>query len=135
MARFAIDSDTAIRIARDGVVVAEGHKLVAPNRLMSDALATLYEQVRVGAVDRDEALAIIDGITTMGIRLLGDRVSRSVAWRIAEQLGWDGIGRAEYLSVAQLQADALVTDDAVLTEAATVPIAPLEDLTKKSNLS
>jgi len=54
----------------------------------------------------------------MKIRLLGDRVSRATAWRIAERLGWDDIGPAEYLAVASLQADALVTEDDRLASAA-----------------
>lgn len=128
MTRYAIDADTAIRLAREGISVADGHKLVAPNRLMSDALATLYEQVHLGALDRDEALGILDAITTMGLRLLGDRVSRARAWRIAQEQDWSQIGRAEYLAVAHLQADALLTDDPALTAGATVPIASFADL-------
>ena len=54
----------------------------------------------------------------MKIRLLGDRVSRATAWKLADRLGWDDIGPAEYLAVATLQADALVTDDEALASAA-----------------
>jgi len=43
--------------------------------------------------------------------LLGDRVSRRTAWRIALEHGWDTIGDAEYLAVTQLQADVLITID------------------------
>ena len=68
----------------------------------------------------------------MKIRLLGDRVSRATAWKIAAALGWDDIGDAEYLAVASLQADALVTDDESLAAAAEgiVPVAAYEDLTR-----
>ena len=66
----------------------------------------------------------------MRIRLLGDRLSRGTAWRIAEQLGWDDIVNAEYSAVAKLQADALVTDDDALAgeAAGIVPVAPFEAL-------
>jgi predicted nucleic acid-binding protein len=43
------------------------------------------------------------------MRLLGDRVSRRTAWKIAREHGWETTYDAEYLAVAKLQADALVT--------------------------
>lgn len=117
MSRYGIDVTTALRLAREGIRVPDAHRLVAPNRLMSDALAALYASVRDGG-DRDAALAQLDHLTTAKIRLLGDRVSRGTAWKLAEQLGWDDTARAEYLAVAKLQADAIVTLDPELAAAA-----------------
>ena len=111
MTRFGIDALTAIRLAREGVVIAKEHSLVAPTLLRSQALSILYRAVREDGLDSKEARATLDGITTMSIRLLGDRVSRATAWRIAEQQGWDDTADAEYLAVAQLQADYFVTVD------------------------
>jgi predicted nucleic acid-binding protein len=130
MTRFAIDAPTAIRLARESVTVAEAHQLVAPSLLRSEALSILYGQVRAGNLDRKEALETLDRITTMRIRLLGDRVSRATAWKIAEKLDWPGIRDAEYLAVAQLQADAFVTVDNALAGRAKgiVLLAPLESL-------
>jgi predicted nucleic acid-binding protein len=73
---------------------------------------------------------MLDGITTMRIRLLGDRVSRATAWSIAERLGWDDTRAAEYVAVAKLQADAFVTLDAELARAieGVVKLAPFEAL-------
>lgn len=131
MTRFGIDALTAIRIARESVAVPESHKLVAPNRLPSDAMSVLYRAVREGNESAAEARRILDGITTMGIRLLGDRVSRATAWRVAEKLGWDDTTRAEYVAVAQLQADAFVTLDPELAMAAdgVVPLAEFGAIT------
>jgi predicted nucleic acid-binding protein len=131
MTRFAIDAGTAIRIVRDSVAIPDAHQLVAPKSLQSQALAQLYREVRAGSLDRESARETLDGITTMRIRLLGDRVSRGHAWRIAEELGWDDIGNAEYIAVAKLQADAFVTLDEKLARevAGIVPIAPFEELT------
>ena len=66
----------------------------------------------------------------MKLRLLNDRVSRRVAWDIARAKGWDSLRDAEYLAITRLQADALVTIDEHLTEAARgiVPVASLDDL-------
>jgi predicted nucleic acid-binding protein len=111
MTRVAIDSATAIRLVREGVTVHEEHQLVAPNVLRSQALSSLYRDVRRGVLAEDEARALLDGVTTLRIRLLGDRVSRAVAWQIAAQLDWDDTTDAEYVAVAKLQADVLVTAD------------------------
>jgi len=65
------------------------------------------------------------------MRLLGDRVSRRTAWKIALEHGWETTYDAEYLAVTKLQADALVTVDPALASKAkdVVPVAPLEALT------
>ena len=84
MTRFGIDAPTAIRLAREGVTVAAAHSLVARTLLRSQALAILYGDGRSGRIPRGEALAMLDRITTMRIRLLGDRVSRATAWKVAE---------------------------------------------------
>jgi predicted nucleic acid-binding protein len=61
------------------------------------------------------------------MRLLGDRMSRRTAWRIAREQDWETIYHAEYIAVTRLQADALVTVDPSLSAKAEglVPLAPL----------
>ena len=134
MTRFAIDAPTAIRLVREGVTVPTTHQLVAPNLLRSQALSSLYRDARAGRLSEDEAAALLHGITTMRIRLLGDRVSRAVAWRIAKQLDWDDTTNAEYVAVAKLQADVFVTLDAELARkvVSIVPTAPFEVLAQAS---
>ena len=80
------------------------------------------------------AAALLRGITTMRIRLLGDRVSRAVAWQVAKQLDWDDTTNAEYVAVAKLQADVFVTLDPELARqvAGIVPTAPFEALVRAS---
>ena len=114
MTRFAIDARTAIRLLRERITVPDAHQLVAPNVLRSQAMSRIYRDARQGEFSDQEAQALLDGLTTMRIRLLGDRVSRAVAWRIAQQLDWDDTTNAEYVAVAKLQADVFVTLDADL---------------------
>lgn len=111
MTRFVVDPLVAIKLAREKVLIAEPHKLVAPNILRSQCLGILFRGVRAGGMESREASTILDGITSLRRRLLGDRVSRAVAWRIAEQMDWDDTANAEYLAVTQLQADAFITLD------------------------
>jgi predicted nucleic acid-binding protein len=65
------------------------------------------------------------------MRLLGDRVSRRTAWKIAREQNWETTYDAEYLAVTKLQADALVTVNPALATKAkdVVPLAPFEALT------
>jgi predicted nucleic acid-binding protein len=133
MTRVAIDARTAIRLVREHVVVPPGHQLVAPTLLRSQVLQLLYRDVRSGVLPEAEARELLDGVTALKIRLLGDRVSRAVAWRVAAQLDWEDTADAEYVAVAQLQADVLVTHDPDLARqlegvVATAPFALLTEL-------
>ncbi|MCG7286867.1 hypothetical protein MHY85_12890 [Cellulomonas sp. ACRRI] len=130
MTRFAIDAPTAVRLVEEAFAVPDGHQLVAPNLLRSEAMGLLYRAVRAGTLDTARAERLLDGLTTMRVRLLGDRVSRAVAWRIATEQGWDDVAPAEYVAVARLQADVLVASDADLATRARglVELAPVEDL-------
>ena len=134
MTRYAIDALTAIRLVREGLTVPDEHQLVAPKSLQTQAMSQLYREVRAGSLSEEDARAILDGITTMRIRLLGDRVSRGHAWRIAEQLDWDDTTNAEYVAVAKLQADAFITLDERLAREVegVVPTAPFESLLRSS---
>ncbi|MEI5583802.1 MULTISPECIES: type II toxin-antitoxin system VapC family toxin [unclassified Agromyces] len=130
MTRFAIDAHTALRLVADDVAVAEGHELVAPNVLRSQVLSLLYRAVRRGDLSRDAARVRLERLASLRMRLLGDRVSRAVAWELAEQLDLDDTADAEFLAVARLQADALVALDPGLARHAegVVAVAPFEAL-------
>lgn len=130
MTRFAIDALTALRLVREDIVVSEAHQLVAPNVLRSRVMSHLYREVRQGALAREAAREQLERLTSMRVRLLGDRVSRAVAWKIAEQLDWDDTTSAEFVAVAQLQADVFVTLDEDLARSVEgiVTIAPFEAL-------
>lgn len=131
MSRYVIDAAVAIRLAREGLRPDRHHQLVAPNLLRSQVLSEMYRGVRAGEIEEAEARAVLDHVTTTKIRLLGDRVSRATAWKIAADLGWDDTPVAEYLAVTRLQADAFVTLDGDLARLAAdvVPLAPYEVLT------
>jgi hypothetical protein len=128
--RFAIDAITALRIVRDDVSVGTRRRLVGPTVLRSHVLSMLYREAREGLLDEKTARAQLDGIATLKLRLLGDRVSRAVAWKIAQQLDWDDPSLAEYLAVATLQADVLIAGDERLAAAASglAPLATYDDL-------
>ena len=130
MTRFAIDPQTLVQLAESGRSVHPAHQLVAPNSIRSEALQLLLDRVREGVLAEKEALVLHEGMTGIKMRLLGDRVSRRTAWQIARDRGWSTLTEAEYLAVATLQADALVTVDPDLAAKARgiVPLARFTDL-------
>jgi predicted nucleic acid-binding protein len=130
MTRFVIDAPVAIQLAAEGPAIAAGHALVAPALLRSQVLALMYAAVRAGTTDERDARNTLDGIRSLRIRLLGDRVLQSVAWSVARTLDWPDTYRAEYIALTRLQADALVTFDEELSGAAStlVRVAPLTEV-------
>jgi predicted nucleic acid-binding protein len=131
MARYVIDAATLLHLVDNEVTVDSGHQLVAPNSIRSEALQLLLNDVRQGRRDEKEALAIHERVTEVKMRLLGDRVSRGNAWKIAREQDWDTLRDAEYLAITRLQAEAIVTVDTDLAARANgvVAVAPLGALT------
>jgi predicted nucleic acid-binding protein len=91
-------------------------------------LSLLYQAVRQGEMTNKDADRQLNYVRALRIRLLGDRVLQSVAWKIADQLGWPDTLDAEYVALTTLQADGFITLDAELAQAlkGIVMIAPIE---------
>jgi predicted nucleic acid-binding protein len=130
MTRFVVDAAAALRLAATGSPVPDVHELLAPTLLRSQALSTMHEAVHRGELTAAEARATLTRLGRLRIRLLGDAVLRSVAWQVADQLGWPSTYSAEYVALTRLQADYLVTLDAELARAVdgVVPTAPFDAL-------
>ena len=130
MARYVIDAPTLLHVIDHDLAIEPGHQLVARNAIRSDALQLLLDDVRAGHRDEKDALAVHQRVTELKMRLLGDRVSRSVAWQLAQEYGWADLRGAENLAITRLQADALVTVDPELAARAdgVVPVAGVEVL-------
>jgi predicted nucleic acid-binding protein len=128
--RYVIGPDVALRLAADETPIPGDVQLLAPTLLRSQLLSTLYQRVRRGDLTKKEAERRLDYVRGLRIRLLGDRVLQSVAWRVADRLGWDDTFDAEYVALTQLQADAFITLDAELARAAAdiVTVAPFAAL-------
>ena len=114
MARFVVDHSAVLYLASEGIALAGAHKLLAPTILKSQTLSALHEAVHRGEIPADVARERLAHIARMPIRYLGDAVLRRRAWDLAAQLGWASTYSAEYIALAQLQADAFVTLDAEL---------------------
>ena len=116
MTRFVIGPDVALHLAQLQAVVPARHQLLAPTLIRSQVLAQLYGLVRRGELDRKAAERQLDHLRGLRLRLLGDRVLQSLAWKLADQLGWPDTFVAEYIALTQLQADAFVCMDPALAQ-------------------
>jgi predicted nucleic acid-binding protein len=112
--RFVVHASAVLRLAGEGIEVADAHELLAPTLLRSQTLSALHEAVQRGEFTAEVARDRLTRIGRMPIRLLGDAVLRRRAWDLADQLGWASTYDAEYVALTQLQADAFVTLDAAL---------------------
>jgi predicted nucleic acid-binding protein len=132
MTRYVIDAPTLLHMVATGVQVSSRHQIVAPNLIRSQALSLLLQAVRRDDLTEEVALQHHERLTELKMRLLGDRVSRRTAWRIAREQDWETTYDAEYLALTKLQADALVTVNPALAAKAKslVPLAQLEALTE-----
>ena len=130
MSRYVIGPDVALRLAQDQAVILDEHQLLAPSLVRSQVLSLLYQAVHRGELTKKDADQRLGYVRGLQMRLLGDRVLQSNAWRLADQLGWPDTFEAEYVALTQLHADALVTLDDKLARAVEglVEVAPIEDL-------
>ncbi|WP_295125889.1 type II toxin-antitoxin system VapC family toxin [uncultured Leifsonia sp.] len=111
MSAYVIDSSAAVELAAAGYVPAAGDSLLAPTLLRSEVLAALRREVASGGRDEKAARALLAAVDRLPVRLLGDRVLRKTAWRLAGELGWPETFAAEYVALTVLHGDALVTDE------------------------
>ena len=130
MTRYVIGPDVAIWLGERRAVVRAEHQLLAPTLFRSQLLSLLFQAVCRGEVTKQDAEARLDYVRGLRIRLLGDRVLQSVAWKLADQLDWSDTFDAEYIALAQLQGDAFITLDDRLAHAVRdlVTVAPVEAL-------
>src|SRR5689334_4216267 len=135
MTRYVIDATTLVHLVEHRLPISPRHQIVAPNLIRSEALTLLLQAVQRGELSESAALERHERLTELKMRLLGDRVSRRTAWKIARQQRWDTIFEAEYLAVTKLQADALISVDPAFLACVRdiVPTAPLEALSSDDN--
>jgi predicted nucleic acid-binding protein len=124
--KYVVDAGVVLHLLREGIEVPAEHQLLAPTLIRSQVLDALYKQFRQGKLSPEEGKDLLARFSEMKIRYLGDKVLRSVAWKVADELGWDSTERAEYLALTQLQADAFITLDKRLAKSA-AEVVKVED--------
>ena len=130
--RFVVDCETLLGIAAGEIEVAAEHTLIAPTLVRSQALSALYEAARRGGISADRGLERVTRINSLEVRFLGDKVLQRRAWKVADALGWETTYDADFVALAQLQADCFVTCDRDLARAVSglVKTATIDELRK-----
>src|SRR3954447_12446999 len=130
--RYVVDAAVLLGIASGEYRVDAQHQLVGPSIVHSQAVSMLLDAVRAESLERRDAHKRLEALAGIKIRLLNDRVSRRVAFDLAEKHGWD-LADAAYVAVCRLQADALVTLDKAFAKRAggEVEVAPVEALARR----
>ena len=123
----------ALRLAVEEATTPDEHQLLAPTLFRSQLLTMLYQAVRAGSMTKTESDHHLGYVRGLRLRLLGDHVLQNAAWKVASQLDWPDTYQAEYVALAQLQADAFITLDKELASAVRrlVTIAPFKSLSRK----
>ncbi|MGO4535583.1 hypothetical protein [Leifsonia sp. 2MCAF36] len=107
MTAYVIDAPAAVRLAEAGWGGPD--ELLAPTLLRSQTLSLLHADVVSGRREGAEAFALSQQVDALPVRLLGDRVLRRNAWRVADQLGWAQTEAAEFVALTRLHGDALLS--------------------------
>jgi predicted nucleic acid-binding protein len=130
MTRYVLDASAVMQLLRDDLRPSGDHELLAPTLLRSQMLSALHEELQRGELESDVARSRLEHFNRLKIRYLGDAVLRRRAWQIADRLGWPSTYDAEYIALAQLQADAFITMNIELAIQVTglVPVATLDML-------
>ena len=128
MSRYVIDLGAMLHILDSEEHLTTEHMLLAPTLIRSQVLDALYQHVQRDLLSKSEARRRLDRFAQMKLRYLGDKVLRNQAWKVAEQMGWESTHVAEYVALAQLQADALVTMNPDLASSleGVIDVAPIE---------
>lgn len=130
MARYVIDTTTALKILEHETSPRGAYELLAPTLLRSLVLDALYARARSSAAAKTRAQALNARFAKLKVRYLGDAVLRRRAWSLAEEADCASTFDAEFVALTQLQGDALVTEKAELVALAErfVAVAPFEAL-------
>lgn len=107
MTTYVIDAPAAVRLAESGW--SGGDELLAPTLLRSQTLSLLHGDALSGRRTPAEAIALLDAVDALRVRLLGDRVLRRTAWRVADELGWRQTEAAEFVALTRLHGEALLS--------------------------
>jgi predicted nucleic acid-binding protein len=113
---LVIDASVALPActSADGFSFFEDEQLVAPPLLWSEARSALHEALWRREIPTEEARTALESLEAAPVRPRSHRRLGTIAWQLADELGWAKTYDAEYLALASLLHCQLVTLDARL---------------------
>jgi predicted nucleic acid-binding protein len=110
---LAVDASLAVDlcVSEGGFSNLDGHDLVAPPLMRSEALSVLHQLVRRTELSEADADVALTRLEAAPIRREEPEGLARTAWKIADDLGWAKTYDAEYVALAQLLDCRLLTID------------------------
>jgi predicted nucleic acid-binding protein len=129
---LVIDASAVLHLVAsdEGLQPLEGHDLVAPALLWSEATSVLNETRWRGEISEELAKVAFDRLLDAPVARRSNVQLYREAQRVAGDLGWAKTYDAEYVALARLESRRLVTQDARLQRGAgrLVEIVGIDDV-------
>ncbi|HWH24412.1 MAG TPA: type II toxin-antitoxin system VapC family toxin [Candidatus Limnocylindria bacterium] len=117
---LVVDANVIVQASIDaaGLGPLEGHALLVPPVMPSEALSALHEMRYRDEISPALAALALNRLPQLGYEIRHLAALPVEAWRIAEQLGWAKTYDAEYVALARLLSCPVVTLDGRLRRGA-----------------
>jgi predicted nucleic acid-binding protein len=120
MSTLVVDASVVVQacLEIDGFQALAGHRLVGPGLAHSEALNALHEAAWRAEISSELAQAARTRLRHAPIEYVRPEDHHSMAWEVADALGWAKTYDAEYVALAQHLDCPLLTIDARLARGA-----------------
>lgn len=123
---MVIDASVAVAACHTPVGFASlrGHKLLAPQLMVTEASSVLHEMAWRGEITKPRAKTMLKRVLTAPVDIRTPENLIQAAWEVADELGWAKTYDAHYVALARLLKCQLVTiDERMLRGVARLKIA------------
>jgi predicted nucleic acid-binding protein len=110
---LVVDASVAVAACHTPVGFARlrGHKLLAPQLMVTEASSALHEMAWRGEITNPRAKTMLERLLKAPVEIRTPDGLIQAAWKVADELGWAKTYDAHYVALAQLLKCRLVTID------------------------